>query len=187
MTSSMAAASMLTTNDSPVMVVGEEGIVAAIVGSGLEITSDPERSNTVMVGLNRTFDYRQMTDAARAIRNGARFIATNSDPTFPTSTGLDPGSGAIVQAISTASGVEAEIAGKPHQVMVDMLLSRGIEKAWVIGDRLDTDIALAAHVRFWMSILVMSGVTTPDHPEVGTADYQVADINAAVDLVLQAD
>jgi len=113
---------------------------------------------------------------------GARFIATNTDPTYPVADGLLPGGGACVAAVQVTTGVTPEVAGKPHPPMRALLRSRGIGEAWVIGDRVDTDIALAQAESDWRSILVLTGVTSPE--EAIGADHVVADLAAAVDLVL---
>ena len=63
-----------------------------------------EAVDAVMVGLHRQFDYERLRIAATAVRRGARFIATNSDVTFPTPDGLIPGAGAIVAAVAAAGG-----------------------------------------------------------------------------------
>jgi ribonucleotide monophosphatase NagD (HAD superfamily) len=88
----------------------------------------------------------------------------------------------MVAAVRTTTGVEPEVAGKPHAPMRALLRSRGIGEAWVIGDRSDTDIALAEAEPDWRSILVLSGVSRQD--EGSGADHVVADLAAAVDLVL---
>jgi ribonucleotide monophosphatase NagD (HAD superfamily) len=93
------------------------------------------------------------------VRRGARLIATNTDATFPTSRGPAPGAGALVAALETASGVEAEVAGKPNPAMrsaVSRLLVPG--PVWIVGDRPETDLALGAEAG-WGRILVLSGVT----------------------------
>lgn len=180
-TSPQAGVAMLEPDDGPCLVVGEEGIVAALEETGFEITSDPAKAGCVMVGLDRSTDYDRIARAAEAVRRGARFIATNDDPTFPTADGLLPGAGAMVAAIAAASGRLPEVAGKPNMPMRRLIRSRGVGDAWVIGDRVDTDIAMAVEEEGWRSILVLSGVTTRPSPE---ADRVVADLREAVDLVL---
>lgn len=182
-TSAMAAASVLTVEDGPVLVVGEEGIVDAVAGKGLSTTSDPSMASSVVVGLYRGLTYETIGNAADAVRNGARFIATNRDNTYPTASGVKPGSGAIVAAIAAVAGVEPQVCGKPHAPMRSLIHELGISDAWVIGDRVDTDIALAYDEPDWRSILVLSGVTGPDGDD-GGADHVVADFAAAVDVVL---
>jgi ribonucleotide monophosphatase NagD (HAD superfamily) len=55
----------------------------------------------------------------------------------------------------------------------------------VVGDRIETDIALATAEPEWRSILVLTGVTTVDD-DVSSADHVVKDFGSAVDLVLSA-
>lgn len=185
--SSLAAVALLGPDDGPVFVVGEDGVSDAVRRAGLEETTDPAAAGSVLVGLTRSLSYDLIGAAMNAIRSGARFIATNDDATFPTENGLMPGAGSIVAALRAATGQEPEIAGKPHRPMRDLIRSRGVEEAWVIGDRLDTDIALAAEEPDWRSILVLTGVTSEDRGASSPADHVVADFPAAVDLVLAAD
>lgn len=180
-TSPQAGVGLLEAGDGPCLVVGENGIREAVVKAGFELTEDPHRAGTVMVGLDRSVNYAKITAAADAVRRGARFIATNDDPTFPISDGLQPGAGSMVAAIAVAAGRVAEVAGKPHPPMRRLIRSRGIDAAWVIGDRVDTDIALAAEEEGWRSILVLSGVTTEPS---ALADRVAADLAEAVHLVL---
>lgn len=182
-TSSQAAVGMLGPDTGPVMVLGADGILSALAAARIPITDDPQRAAALLVGLDWDLTYDRLTRAADAVRLGARFIATNTDPTFPVAGGLIPGGGAVVAAVQTTTGVEPEIAGKPHAPMRALLRARGVGEAWVIGDRVDTDIALAAAEPDWRSILVLTGVTPPDSPP-GTADYVLPDLAAAVDVIL---
>jgi HAD superfamily hydrolase (TIGR01450 family) len=181
-TSSEAAVGLLGDEEHPVMVLGSDGITTALAQAGLELTDEPTEARAVLVGLDWDFNYPRLTRAADAVRAGARFIATNTDPTYPVAGGLLPGGGAMVAAVQATTGVIPEIAGKPHRPMRALLRARGIGAAWVIGDRVDTDIALAEAEPDWTSILVLTGVTTLD--EGHGADHVVPDLAAAVDLVL---
>src|SRR5437763_170148 len=62
-------------------------------------------------------------------------------------------------AVACAAGVQAGIAGKPNPAAARLLAERMGEITWLVGDRLDTDGAMATAVgaRFG---LVLSGVTT---------------------------
>jgi HAD superfamily hydrolase (TIGR01450 family) len=180
-TSPQAGVRLLEPGDGPCLVVGEEGIRAALEEAGFEITTDPTMARSVMVGLDRDTDYQRIADAAEAVRRGARFIASNDDPTYPTSDGLLPGAGSMVAAIAIAAGRSPEVAGKPNLPMRRLIRSRGVGDAWVIGDRVDTDIAMAVEEEGWRSILVLSGVTKQGSP---TADLVAADLGEAVGLVL---
>jgi HAD superfamily hydrolase (TIGR01450 family) len=183
---SARAALALVPEGARCLVVGGEGIIEAIDSAGLFVTEDPEDADCVIVGLDRGFDYQRMDNAARAIRAGALFVATNVDPTFPAEDSIRPGAGAIVAALETASGVRPIVAGKPEQPVRDLIRGRGVDEAWVIGDRPDTDIAMAVAEDGWTSILVLTGVT-PEGGDIGGADHVVADLAAAVDLVIARD
>lgn len=184
LSSSLAAVSVLGPEDGPVLVVGEAGVSDAVERAGLDETRDPDRARSVLVGLARHIDYDLLGRAMSAIRSGARFIATNNDPTFPTEDGFLPGAGAIVAAIAAATSQKPIVAGKPHKPMRELIRSRGVGRAWVIGDRADTDIAIAADEPDWTSILVLTGVSGEDDAEESGADHIVADFPTAVDLVL---
>jgi 4-nitrophenyl phosphatase len=164
------------------MVLGSEGIIAALAEADIAVTDDPGQATALLVGLDWELTYDRLTRAADAVRAGARFIATNTDPTYPIADGLLPGGGACVAAVQVTTGVAPEIAGKPHPPMRALLRAKGIGEAWVIGDRVDTDIALASAEDDWKSILVLTGVTAPG--EAHGADHVVPDLAAAVDLVL---
>lgn len=179
-TSPQAAALMLTREDAPAFVVGEQGIDGALADAGLQVTRDAKEARSVVVGLTARIDYPWIAAAATAVRGGARFVATNADPTYPTEDGLLPGAGSIVAAISVAAGVDPEIAGKPHPPMVALVGSRlAAGPVWVIGDRVDTDMAMA-RVGGWQGVLVRGGVT--DDPIEGRDADLVADsvLEAAV-------
>ena len=74
-----------------------------------------------------------------------------------------PGSGALLAAVTTASGVTPEIAGKPHRAMAGLMQERfgfaeGDPSVVMVGDQPRTDGLLAQRlgIRF---ALVDSGVT----------------------------
>lgn len=185
-TSSQAAVEILGDGPGPALVIGGNGILEALGHAGIAVTKDPDGASVVIVGFDQSVDYRSLSLASRAVRNGALFVATNNDPTYPTPDGLLPGAGAIVAAIATASGQEPIIAGKPHEPMRRLLRSKAGPDAWVIGDRVSTDIALAATEPGWRTILVRSGVT-PHDADHGGADFLAVDLMEAVDVVLRGE
>jgi 4-nitrophenyl phosphatase len=165
--SAEAAAALLVPSRPRVWVLGGAGITEALGRYDIEITPNPLDAGAVVMGLRMDMTYGDLTDATRAVRNGARFVATNSDPTFPTPEGLVPGAGALVAAVEMASGVRAEVAGKPHEPIRRLISERlGPGSVWVVGDRAETDLALA-HAAGWTPVLVLGGVTAraEDVPE----------------------
>ena len=157
-TSAQAAASLVAEGDR-VAVIGDEGIVEALGERRAVIVPADQGPLAVVVGRKLDLDYGELSAACSALRAGARFIATNTDATFPVGEGtLLPGAGAIVAFIATASGRQPEVAGKPHGPMARLLKERAGDVAVVAGDRPDTDGLFARLVgaRFG---LVLTGVT----------------------------
>lgn len=167
-TSAQAAASLVLPWEH-VLVLGGPGVIEAIEARGASVVdgdSGDGEPDVVLVGLDRTFDYERLDRAQRAIRGGARFVATNDDATFPTPRGLIPGGGAIVAAVATASGVQPVIAGKPHAPMAALVRERcgpdfSARTALMVGDRWSTDGAFARMLGCPFA-LVRTGVTPPD-------------------------
>lgn len=141
-TSAQAGASLVEPGET-VLVCGAAGLVEAVRARGASVITDGA-ADAVIVGLHHDFDYWKLHAANAAIRGGARFIATNDDPTFPTPAGLTPGAGALVAAVAAASGVRPIVAGKPHAPMARLVAARCgpdflPERAIVVGDRPSTD------------------------------------------------
>jgi glycerol-1-phosphatase len=142
-------------------VVGEQGIREALAGAGIELRDgEPDRVDAVVVGLDREADYTKLRTASVLVERGAAFVGTNGDASFPAPDGSRwPGAGALLAAIATTSGAEAELVGKPHPTLFRAALARaGGGRPLVVGDRLDTDIAGAAGLG-WDSLLVLTGIT----------------------------
>ncbi len=121
-----------------------------------------EAPDAVVAGLDLHFTYDKLKTAAVSIRNGATFVATNADATLPTETGLVPGAGSIIAAITTASGAQPVVIGKPSPRVLELSVEHlGLTPAQgvMIGDRLDTDI-LAGHRAGLLTVLVLTGVST---------------------------
>lgn len=154
-TSALVAASLVEQGER-VLCAGGPGLREALVDRGAEVVSDGG-ADTVVVGYHRDFDYERMRIASTAVRQGARLLASNDDATYPSAEGLIPGAGAILAGIEKASGVRATVAGKPNRPMADYVRERFGPTGWVVGDRLDTDGALARAVG-WRFGLVLTGV-----------------------------
>ena len=151
------------------MAVGAGGLRAGLEAAGVTIDDgdEPDGIDYVVVGWDGSFDYRKMKRACLAVRSGAELLATNSDATFPAPDGLWPGAGAILASIEVSSGRRAEVLGKPHPLMMEAAARRlaGCERIGIVGDRPDTDLAGGA-ARGWTTILVTSGVTSPEEAEL---------------------
>jgi 4-nitrophenyl phosphatase len=175
-TSAQAAASMLP-EGSRAAFVGGEGIREALVARGVVVVGAREQPDAVVVGRTVDLDYATLGAAATAVREGARFVATNTDATFPTggsTDGLVPGAGAIVAFVATASGCRPEVAGKPHETLAALVRARYGPLNVVAGDRPDTDGLFARLVGAQFG-LVLSGVTSCSDLPVDPVPAFVAD------------
>ena len=189
-TSAQAAAALVAKGLAPgssVLACAGPGVVEALEERGLRVVSGGP-VDAVVVGFHRDFDFDGLTRASDAARNGARFVATNLDPTYPIDGGLVPGAGALAAAVATAAGRTPEVAGKPELPMADLVRSRYGPLGLVVGDRPTTDGAFAAALG-WPFALVLSGVAgraggepVPEPPP----PYVAADLAHLVPLMLNA-
>ena len=148
------------------LVLGEPPLVEELKRVGLQVVDNPAAANWnvdfVVAAFDRTLTWRKLNDAHQALRRGARLVATNPDPTCPVEGGDVPDAGAILAALEACSGRRPElVAGKPSRLMVQAALDRlGVraEEAVLIGDRPETDIAMAKAVGI-KTVLVLTGVT----------------------------
>jgi HAD superfamily hydrolase (TIGR01450 family) len=160
-TSALAAADLLSDTKPLTFVLGGVGVTAALEAEDIPVTQVGSDAGAVVVGLATGLTYDWLREASAAVMRGARLIATNDDPTFPAEDGLWPGAGAILAAVERASGVTAEVAGKPFPPMRSLIRKRlGPGPVWVVGDRADTDLALAWAEPGWHAALVLTGVAT---------------------------
>lgn len=125
----------------------------------------PGSADLVVVSWDRTFDYAKLHAAFRAVRNGARLVATNPDPFCPDPDGDLPDCAAMLAAIEACTGARAEaVVGKPSPHMAATLLERLALPATdtlLVGDRLLTDVRMA-HEAGMASALVLTGATGID-------------------------
>ena len=159
-------------------VIGESGLTTAVHEAGYVITDiDPDY---VVLGETHTYNFGRITKAVRLIAAGARFIATNPDPSGPTEEGIVPACGAMAALIEAASGKSPFFVGKPNPLMMRTALNYldvHSEDTVMIGDRMDTDIV--AGVESGMeTILVLSGVT--EQSDVDRYPYQPTRIAESV-------
>ena len=171
-TSSQAAAHAMAQkfpHGTKVYMIGEDGLRIPLEERGFEILSleDAPQANVVVMGLDRDITFQKAVEATLLVRSGVPFYATNPDKTFPTPRGLIPGAGAWYSIVTTATGVEPIVAGKPFPFLMDLSLKKlgtRNDETLVIGDRLDTDIAAGQRVGC-PTALVLSGVATKEQAE----------------------
>ena len=166
LTSSTATAAILAERlpaGSRVLVVGGAGLREPLRAHGLTpVASAEDEPVAVVQGWSPDLAWALLAEGAVAIRRGCPWVATNRDATLPSPRGPLPGNGAMVAAVGMAAGVEPEVIGKPGRALFDAAVRRaGAQRALVIGDRLDTDIA-GANAAGLASLLVLTGVSGRD-------------------------
>ncbi len=149
--------------DRRVFVLGNEFLLEEFAEAGIEV--DMQRPEIVVVGFDTTLDYKKMQAACDFVRAGLPYIATHPDFNCPTETGFMPDIGAIMAFIEASTGRRPDlVVGKPNTGIVEAVLRRtGLKtnELAMVGDRLYTDIETGLRSGM-LSILVMSGETTPD-------------------------
>lgn len=142
--------------------IGGNGVREALAAEGLICCDELNASeiDVVVVGWDQQLTWQKLATATRLILEGATFIATNPDLTFPLESSVAPGNGAQIAALEAATGVKAQIIGKPAPPLYRKALARmgaAPDTTLVVGDRLDTDIL--GGVRLGMpTALVLTGI-----------------------------
>ncbi|MDE3065818.1 MAG: HAD family hydrolase [Acidobacteriota bacterium] len=166
-TSALATATFLDAQrpGGSAFVIGESGLTTALHHVGYVLTDrDPDY---VVLGETRNYSFEQITAAVRLIGDGARFIATNPDPTGPSLEGPLPATGSVAALISRATGKTPYYVGKPNPLMIRSALRElraHSETTAMVGDRMDTDVVAGLEAGLH-TVLVLSGVSGPEATE----------------------
>lgn len=142
--------------------IGEEALGEELELQGVKTCQ--EKCGVVLVGLDFHFTYEKLAKALTLIRNGAVFIATNTDKTLITEGEILPGAGSIVSSVKAASGVEPILIGKPSKIIGQITLKKVVhplDQVLMIGDRLETDIVLGKNLGI-KTALVLTGISTEE-------------------------
>ena len=162
MTAAQAVAALMLESLEPgstVYVVGGVGLRTAVTQAGYVIVdSAKDKPDAVVQGFSPDVSWKELAEAAYAIRAGSQFFASNKDLTIPNDRGVAPGNGALVEVVVTATGVVPPGAGKPEPAMFRLAAQKAnAQRPLVIGDRLDTDIK-GARAANMPSLQVLTGV-----------------------------
>ncbi len=163
-----------------VYVVGEAALHETVLAAGFSVIGPDEvragqTASVVVGGLTTTsLSYDLLAMASLLVRQGAAFVATNYDLTYPAEMGQLPGAGAVLSVITRATGVHPTVVGKPHAGMFRAAAARlsvRPEEILMVGDRLETDIFGAKEAGF-RAALLLTGVSKRE--DIGDADPNVA-------------
>lgn len=162
-TSAQAAARLLSGQLEPgarVFLIGGPGLDQALRERGLEPVTEPTDGVAgVAQGYGPDMPWSRVVQGAILVRSGLPWVASNTDMSIPTSNGMGPGNGALVELVARFSERRPQVAGKPMAPLFEETITRvGGRHPLVVGDRLDTDIEGAVTMG-WDSLLVLTGVT----------------------------
>ncbi|MGI8902409.1 MAG: HAD-IIA family hydrolase [Solirubrobacteraceae bacterium] len=167
-------------------VIGSPAIHRHVAEAGLRILNGTDlaaEADVVVIAAYDDLRFSELRAATQAVLGGAEMLAAGRDRTFPTPSGVWPGTGAIVAALEYATQHSARVVGKPGRQMFDAALDRlGNGRALVVGDRLDSDLAGACAAGIDGAI-VLTGVSTRAQAEQAHEPSPVAiadDLHALV-------
>ena len=165
--------------------IGEDGLHHALEASGMVITDVD--CDFVVMGIDRQVTYEKFTKACIAVRNGARFISTNSDIAIPTERGLLPGNGALTSVVAVSTGQQPTFIGKPEAIIMEealAILGLTKEETLMVGDNYNTDIKAGINAGI-DTLMVFTGVTPFE--ELANVDtqptYQVHSLNDWIEFI----
>ncbi|MGB9966083.1 HAD-IIA family hydrolase [Halobacterium hubeiense] len=152
--------------------IAESSIVDQLRAADVSLTDDPATAEVVVAGFDREFHYRDLQAALDALGDETAFVGTDRDRTIPGEDGPIPGSGAIIRAVAGVTGREPDaVLGKPSATTARLAADRlGVpsEDCVLVGDRLDTDVAMGERTGM-TTVLVRTGVS-------GDADLADSDV-----------
>jgi arabinose operon protein AraL len=126
------------------------------------LSENPDEIDVVIASTDRAFDYRKLNIGFQALRRGARFWATNADPTWPQTSGEIPDAGAVIGALEGCTRRKVElVAGKPSPLVIGAALEHlecSAGECLLVGDSLRSDITMGKQAGI-TTALVLTGVT----------------------------
>jgi len=162
MTSGVATSAYLATLAPPgtrVNVVGEAALIDELKKHGFVMAG--RDAQYVVCGWDKGINFEKLKTACLAIRDGAIFIGTNADKTYPLEKDLIPGAGSILASLIAATDVDPIVVGKPEPIIIEQslrMLGARAEETAILGDRLDTDI-LGGHRAGILTIMLLTGIS----------------------------
>ena len=167
-------------------VIGGESLHANVADAGLTVlngTDRAEHADVVVIGGTDDVAYDDLRVATLAARRSGDLLATARDPTLPMPGGNWPGTGALLAAVETASGITGQIVGKPQPQLFYTALDRlGEGRTLAVGDRLDSDIAAATAAGLDAALVLSGGMTADEVAAAAALDGAPKPITIAADL-----
>ena len=143
-------------------VFGTDSFLAQLDGAGIPVTRDREQAEVLLCGFDTELTFQKLEDACILLNRGVPFVATNPDWVCPTWYGSVPDCGSVCRMLTTATGREPTVIGKPRPQMALLAMERtgfSPEQTVLLGDRLYTDVACGVNAGI-DTVFVLSGEGT---------------------------
>lgn len=136
-----------------VLVTGTPPVVERLLAAGHTIVTDPREAEAVVFSRGPAFGYQQLADVCQAVDRGIPFLTLNNDVRYPVEGGvMRPGLGALVAAVTAATGRQPEVVGKPSAPLFQAALTAlgtAPGESVMVGDTPAADTAGALGVGMW--------------------------------------
>lgn len=144
-------------------VFGTRAFYGQLQTAGIPVTDRPEDDVDILLcGFDRELTFQKLEDACILLNRGVTWLATNPDWVCPTWYGSVPDCGSVCRMLTTATGREPTVIGKPRPQMALLAMERtgfSPEQTVLLGDRLYTDVACGVNAGI-DTVFVLSGEGT---------------------------
>ena len=143
-------------------VFGTDSFLSQLDRAGIPVTRDRKRAEVLLCGFDTELTFQKLEDACILLNRGVPFVATNPDWVCPTWYGSVPDCGSVCRMLTTATGREPVVIGKPQPEMALLAMERtgfSPEQTVLLGDRLYTDVACGVNAGI-DTVFVLSGEGT---------------------------
>jgi 4-nitrophenyl phosphatase len=171
-----------------VFLLGTNSFRHELTANGFNIVSQHKDAQAVVVGLDFELNYLKICEAAKAIKNGNLFIASNLAKIKLTTDSYIIGPGFTVKGLEYVTGKEAVLVGKPSQFMFNLALNEMDLEPYnvlTIGDKLEQDI-YGGHAVGTRTCLVLSGAAAGSDLLIKSKKYKpdfiIEDISQLVEI-----
>ncbi|MFD1957740.1 HAD-IIA family hydrolase [Paenibacillus thailandensis] len=146
-----------------VWTLGDQGLRDELASMRVMLASRPEAADWLLITLHETLTYKELNQAFRAVRHGARIMATNADKSFPGDDGESIDVAAMIHAITATTGASVEhVIGKPSALMAELALETldlPAEDCLIVGDSLESDIRLGKQAGIRTALVLTGSVS----------------------------
>jgi HAD superfamily hydrolase (TIGR01450 family) len=156
-----------------VFLVGTPSFERELTANGYRVVDQHNHAQAVLVGLDYELNYSKICEAAKAIKNGSLFIASNQAKIKLTTDSYIIGPGFTVKGLEYVTGKDAVLVGKPSKFMFHLAITKmdlPPHKVLTIGDKLEEDIH-GGHAVGTSTCLVLSGAAGRSHPLIKSKKY----------------